>query len=303
MHIKIKGHQNFTQKAISNAGSSFIQFPVTRIVIALLFIAPAVAFHNVLAITVLEKVSGLAGDIIYFIETLLFILFISFLNRIYTRVIEGRKSLEFDFKGGFKEFSTGAAVGATLVTVMIILLVLCRFYSIEKVNKPYILLYGVFRYGSGAFLEEVIFTIITYKLVEELIGTKWSVILVSLLFGLAHTGNDNISLQNLLLMSLSHVLVIASYIFTRRIWMIWAIHFSWNYFQTAIFGLSNSGMAQGGFITPVLSGPDWFTGGGYGIEASYISVTLNLIAGLLILWQAVKSGQTINPLWIRNKVK
>ena len=81
--------------------------------------------------------------------------------------------------------------------------------------------------------------------------------------------------------------------------MVWALHFSWNFFQAAILGISNSGMAQEGFLTPVLTGPEWFTGGNYGIEASYVSVSLNIIAGAIILWKAVKSGQMIKPSWKR----
>ena len=302
MDKKIKGYQNFTRKTSSNALSGFIQFPVTRLVIAMLFIAPGIAFHNIMAIAVLNRVGGLAGDMIYYFETLLFIFLTYYLYRTYTRIIEGRKALEFSFNGSIKEFVTGLAIGGGLVTIMIILLSLLNCYSIEKVNSPYLLLYGIFRYGTGAFLEEVILTIILYKLAEELLGTNWAVILISLLFGLAHTGNDNVNIQNMLLMSLSHVLVLASYIMTRRIWMVWALHFSWNFFQTAIFGLSNSGIAQEGFLTPVLSGPAWFTGGSYGIEASYISVALNIITASLIFWQAIRSGQTVKPSWKRDRI-
>src|SRR4030042_986474 len=291
MNKIIMGYQNFTQKTVNKGVSRFIQFPLTRILIALLFITPAIVFHNLLAINLLDKVSGLPGDVIYFVETFLFIFLIYYLYKIYAKIIEGRQALEFSFKGGLKEFTRGAAVGGSLVSIMAVLLSLCEFYNIEKVNSPYILVYGIFRYGIGAYLEEVVFTIIIYKLAEEFLGTKWSVILITFLFGLAHIGNSNVTIQNLLLMSLSHILVLSSFILTRRIWMVWALHFSWNFFQAAILGISNSGMAQEGFLTPVLTGPEWFTGGNYGIEASYVSVSLNIIAGAIILWKAVKSGQ------------
>ena len=52
--------------------------------------------------------------------------------------------------------------------------------------------------------------------------------------------------------------------------MSWAVHFSWNYMQTGVFGMNNSGLAQGGFITPLLSGPDWLTGGAFGLEGSWV---------------------------------
>ena len=73
----------------------------------------------------------------------------------------------------------------------------------------------------------------------------------------------------------------------------WAVHFSWNFFQAGVFGMNNSGMDQDGLINPIISGPNWLTGGDFGIEASMLGLVVNLIVGGSILLYAFKSKQII----------
>ena len=86
---------------------------------------------------------------------------------------------------------------------------------------------------------------------------------------------------------------------TRRIWLIWGMHFSWNFFQEGIFGMPNSGYQRDGLIKPIINGPEWITGGKFGIEASVISILILLIIGIIILKKAIEKNQLVLPAWKR----
>ncbi len=121
-----------------------------------------------------------------------------------------------------------------MIALIVGILAICGFYRIESLNSPFVLLTRIFRYGQGSFIEELIFTVILFRLLEEYAGTKLSFLVVSLLFGLMHLGNDNASLTRSAFISIQQIASLAPFILIRRIWMPWAIHFAWNYYQTIL---------------------------------------------------------------------
>ncbi len=61
------------------------------------------------------------------------------------------------------------------------------------------------------------------------------------------------------------------------------IHFAANFVQGGVLGFGVSGNDEQGLLTPTLSGPDWLTGGAFGLEAS-VPGLLGVIAITLWLW-------------------
>jgi hypothetical protein len=103
-------------------------------------------------------------------------------------------------------------------------------------------------------------------------------------------------------MILGDVLLFVAFIYTRRLWFVWGIHWGWNFFQDGVFGMPNSGVTEFlSWIRPVIRGPEWITGGGFGIETSCIAVCLSFVVGLLILKTAVDKRQIVLPVWRRLK--
>jgi membrane protease YdiL (CAAX protease family) len=299
MNQLINVNQIFLQRTAKSKLSKFFLFPLIRIIIAVLFLFPVTILHNLFVSFVLKGIDEPLNSILYFAETVVFILLLVYSYSLYTKYIENRKMLEFNLTKWYKESGKGILLGGGMVIYLVLLLALTGFYKVEQTNSAFILITGIFRYGIGSFVEELIFTIIFFKLVEEFTGTIISIILTSLLFGFMHLGNDNSTILSSIYTGLVHIIILAPFILTRRIWMVWAIHFSWNFFQTAVFGMNNSGMIQDGFITPTIEGADWITGGAYGVEASYISLFLQILIGILILLQAVKSKQIVKASWKR----
>jgi hypothetical protein len=115
-----------------------------------------------------------------------------------------------------------------------------------------------------------------------------------------HLGNENATLWTILLVAISDVLLAAAFIYTRRIWMVWGIHLGWNFFQDGIFGMPNSGITKlPSWINPAINGPEWITGGNFGIEASYIAILLSIVVGIIILKKAMDNGMMVKPFWRR----
>lgn len=101
---------------------------------------------------------------------------------------------------------------------------------------------------------------------------------------------------------LEDILLFAAFIYTRRIWLVWGIHWGWNFFQDGVFRMPNSGVTElPSWIQPVIQGPEWITGGGFGIETSFIAVFLSLIVGLIILKTAMDKNQIVLLAWKRTE--
>lgn len=45
------------------------------------------------------------------------------------------------------------------------------------------------------------------------------------------------------------------------------------FFTVRFFNMPNSGIDEPGFFNATIAGPEWLTGGAFGIEASYISIS------------------------------
>ena len=63
-------------------------------------------------------------------------------------------------------------------------------------------------------------------------------------------------------------------------WMVWGLHVGWNYVQSSILGVTVSGASDfDSWLVATVSGPQWLTGGSFGIEASYVTTVIYDIGG------------------------
>ena len=108
------------------------------------------------------------------------------------------------------------------------------------------------------------------------------ILISSIFFCLIHLGNDGLSLIPILDLTLFGVLAALYYLKTGSIWGISGAHAAWNCFQGNVFGFPVSGTDAGpAFISVKQQGPDWLSGGAFGVEGSIISVTAQ---ALVIAW-------------------
>ena len=71
---------------------------------------------------------------------------------------------------------------------------------------------------------------------------------------------------------------------TGSLWLIIGLHFGWDYAETFLFGVPDSGLVlPGGLMHPLIHGPDWLTGGSAGPEGSVLC-TIPVLLMALLAW-------------------
>jgi len=147
--------------------------------------------------------------------------------------------------------------------------------------------------AAVAIAEETIARGYLFQNIWEEWGVVAAALITSALFAAGHLGNPNSHVQ--LALTLCGLLAYAlwaclSVIWTRSLWLVIGLHFSWNLFEGPIFGFPVSGLGFGeSAITQTVSGPSWFTGGAFGPEAG-AGALLVLALAVAVLWWLHRAG-------------
>jgi membrane protease YdiL (CAAX protease family) len=220
------------------------------------------------------------------------------------KYVERRKCHELSINGSFKEFGIGFIISLSLVSIMVLLMVVLGLYKVVDINSAKVIVDGFFFFAMGAFIQVMFFRIIVFRLTEELLGSWLAIILIPVIFGFVHIFNTNATIWTSIGIMITDILWIAVFMYTRRIWMVWGLHMGWNFIQDGIFGMSNSGITEfPSWLDTEITGPQWLTGGNFGIEASYITISMILVVGFIILKKVIQHNQIIKPIWVRQKAQ
>jgi membrane protease YdiL (CAAX protease family) len=134
----------------------------------------------------------------------------------------------------------------------------------------------------GALLEELSFRGYPFQKLTEAFGAFWAVVFLSALFGAVHLGNPDA--QGFLSWGFFNTLGVGllfalARIRTGSLWFSVGLHFGWNLFQGAVFGLPVSGLRDfSTVVTATVHGSEALTGGAYGPEASATCAIVLVIA-------------------------
>ncbi len=82
---------------------------------------------------------------------------------------------------------------------------------------------------------------------------------------------------------LASILFGLAFIRTKSLALPIGLHFAANTMQGALLGFGVSGNEQASLLQPILSGPDWFTGGAFGLEASVPGLVFVIFAIIVLL--------------------
>lgn len=113
-----------------------------------------------------------------------------------------------------------------------------------------------------------------------------AIVLTSVLFGAVHLENDGSGFISTLNTMIAGVWFAVAYLKTRDLWFPWAIHWAWNCVQGSIFGIEVSGLTEitaASMLKEIDHGPEWLTGGQYGIEGG-VACTAALLIGIAAVW-------------------
>lgn len=156
--------------------------------------------------------------------------------------------------------------------------------------------------SAGAILSQLFILLVAFIAVgwnEELLsrgyhlqtlasGTNlfWGLLLSSAVFGMLHLANPNSENKIMVALGILGAGLFLAYGFLRtgQLWLSIGLHIGWNFFEGPIFGFPVSGTASFHLTRITVSGPQLWTGGGFGPEAGLVVIPALLLgAGLIYL--------------------
>lgn len=135
--------------------------------------------------------------------------------------------------------------------------------------------------------EEVVMRSFFQNQLHRLFGPWVGLFGCALIFSALHMGNNAFTWIAGLEIVAGGFLMGLLFLHTQNIWAAYAMHATWNFYQSIVLGFAVSGMDTYRFLTLKTSGPAWLTGGEFGLEGSILSLVL-LVVAILIFWPAIK---------------
>jgi membrane protease YdiL (CAAX protease family) len=206
-------------------------------------------------------------------------------------------------RGALKNLGLGLLMGLVLFSIIVGVAWLAGVYRIVgQGDASHLLLALVAMAIMPGFMEELLFRGILFRWIEEFGGTWAALIVTSALFGLAHILNPNATWFSSFAIAVeAGVLLGGAYMLTGNLWLPIGLHAAWNFTQGEIFDVPVSGIDEQGLVQAKLSGPELLSGGSFGLEASVIALALATLAGVWLVWMAVKRGRVIQPWWVTRR--
>ncbi|WP_373601019.1 CPBP family intramembrane glutamic endopeptidase [Paraclostridium bifermentans] len=200
-------------------------------------------------------------------------------------------SIGFAKHNWFKKYITGFLIGLALMSLVVFILYVFGFVSINKnpsqpvgkfalINVSIILVGWIIQGGT----EEVLTRGWLMNVLSARYNLKLGLFVSSVLFGALHLFNPNVSYIAILNIVLVGYLFGLYVIKTNDLWGACGIHSAWNFAQGNVFGFEVSGLnvSIGSIFDLNLTGNPAISGGVFGPEAG-LCATLVLICGIVLI--------------------
>jgi hypothetical protein len=181
-----------------------------------------------------------------------------------------------------EEWSRGVIIGWSAALVAIIPTVILGalhpefFWSRSSIAATLLSLLSLL---LAALAVEVAFRGFLFRRLIDAIGPTAATILLSGVYALLGGLRPNASGLSFIVMFIGGVLFSIAYLRTHALWLGWGIHFAWLAALALVFGLPVAGDATySGIVQSDVGGPQWLTGGAYGLEAALFTAFVFLVA-------------------------
>jgi membrane protease YdiL (CAAX protease family) len=283
-----------TLSSPSSTPQRLLAFPVTRIIIAALCVMVPFLLVQGLAFKLLEHKSLLIK-----VCQFLGICCSYALYCYYVRKVEKRDVSELSRENAAGEFFGGALIGALMVATIMAVLAAIGVYHVTAINSPSVMIAPLIMHLTVGMMEELLMRAIFFRIIERSLGSVIALLLSALAFGAGHLVNENVSVLGIATVVAAGLLLAAAYMNTGRLWMCVGMHAAWNFVQGGVFSAAVSGGKVHGLLESSLSGPDWLTGGAFGVEGSVLSLLVTAAATVVLLMRARRNGRVVLPYWKR----
>jgi hypothetical protein len=186
-----------------------------------------------------------------------------------------------------REFLTGAAAGIGAAVCVVLVPLALRMARFDRDPAVVEHRWASFAFGGlvlffGAMGEELLFHGYPFQLLIRAVGPFATILPVSVIFGLMHSTNLNVSFLGIVnTIAWGFLLGYAAWR-TGALWLSIGLHFGWN-LALPLLGSNLSGFTMGvtGYILEWNVGVLW-SGGGYGVEGSLLTTAV-VVALFLVL--------------------
>ena len=212
------------------------------------------------------------------------------------RLLEGEPAKDLAFRRMVPDVAGGWLVGALLMSAAVGIIAACGCMRFVPGDFTWIRQMGAFcACMNTAVGEEMLFRGVLYRWIDERWGVVPALIVSSLLFGLIHLGNANATVWSSVAIAIEAGLLLgAAYKWSGTLWFPIGIHWTWNFVQGKVFGISVSGGGVNhSFWKAETSGPEIITGGAFGVEASIVMVILGVALSAIFLYLHYRKKQNI----------
>jgi len=198
------------------------------------------------------------------------------------RLLEKRPIHELPMLKLIPDGIVGISTGIAMISVVFGVLWIFGAYRVEAVGHFDGMVVSMIWVFMLAAMEEFLFRGIFYRNIEAWLGTVTALALSAGLFGAVHIPNESADLLSFLSVTSGGLLLGTLYSLTRRLWLPIFCHTSWNFAQ-AIYGSEVSGNEFfGTWLESTRTGPDWLSGGAFGVEKSVVTIGLIWIVLFLL---------------------
>ena len=194
-------------------------------------------------------------------------------------------------EGAPGEAGVGLAVGWSLAVVCILPLTLAGGIAITLITNRsawgWLLADAAF-FALAALAEEVAFRGYGFQRFERAVGSLGAALGYAAFYAIVQAllpGSNRASVAVSVALSLA---LSAAYLRTRALWLSWGLNFGWKASRALLFGLAVSGVNS---HSPVVQGdpmgPLWLTGGGYGLDGSWVTFVV-LLAAIPVVYRVTR---------------
>jgi membrane protease YdiL (CAAX protease family) len=218
------------------------------------------------------------------------------------RLVEREPVSDFSLAGAGREAGAGLLFGSGLFAIVVAIAAALGVYRAEGVNGWQTIWPLLSMAIVSGFSEEILLRGIIFRLTERMTGSWIALAISAAIFGAGHIFNPNATWTAAFAIAIeAGILLGAVYMLTRRLWAAIGLHAGWNFTQGWIFGVPVSGMREIGLVEGRVQGPQWLSGGDFGLEASVIAMTVATAAGVALLLVAIRRGRLVAPMWSRRR--
>lgn len=196
-------------------------------------------------------------------------------------------------RGWLKNFVWGSILGTASLLFAAVIAFVARgiYFRLDPVTPGAIVqtvACSLFVFVFAAAAEEILFRGYPLQTLTRAQLAWLGVFLTSVPFALVHLRNPNVVRGfTFVNTALAGIWLAVAYLRTRSLWMPLGLHWSWNWVQGSVLGLPVSGIERispAPLLKATNAGPDWLTGGAYGIEGG-AACTIALLISIVAIWQ------------------